>query len=485
MKRLIFCAFFVCYAVTCEEKSSETVEVESKVAEQTIDHKDSIPSVIQRRQNEKKEIAPPNAASSSIVKDRTSLSLVCYKNGVCQVKDVRAVTASPGMNRVVISDLYPGALEESLSFRTPKSEKVSVISYEFCKKNMSREDYLLSTVGNEIFFRTDESAKFEKGKLLNILKGEEPHLAVIECDQRCFLVPIDRCVAVSGDKMQNFGNNDTLLLCFESPNSGNIDLEINYLILNINWKHVCIVNVFDQLNRVDIFSEALLKNNTDSDLENVNVTFDFFVPSIEINSDNALKNSSIDSYTHSVNMKKNSSSMCVLKEVKEQKPKLEYIVKIPEDIFHNDAAKEVSVGNLLIIENANKLGIGVDITDSELLIFRQVSNERNFMGRYNLSSFIKNDALVLEIGAASDIIALAQQTDFRKLSEKQSECGVRVSLQNNKTTESAVTVVVDTNSSWKVTKKNFDMLNDSKPSWKISLKPNESRELHFRIRVNS
>jgi hypothetical protein len=136
-----------------------------------------------------------------------------------------------------------------------------------------------------------------------------------------------------------------------------------------------------------------------------------------------------------------------------------------------------------MIENVSRLGIDLSFDNSELLIYQQLTDGQRFLGQHPLSSVTNNDALVIGMGTTQDIVAKVQQTDFRKLSEKQSEYGIQVSLQNKQSTESDVHIVIDTNSSWKVTKKNLDMQTDNKPSWKLNLKPNESKELHFRIRI--
>ncbi|MDR1982485.1 MAG: hypothetical protein LBQ08_01650 [Holosporaceae bacterium] len=471
-----------------KQATSESVEsIENAVAK--IDHNDSIPQIVRKEKTIGKEKLQTKAKSIKIIKDKGAISLICYKGGVCHVKDTRTVDTFSGLNEVIIESFYPGVIEESLSFRTPKNGKISVFNYQFSKKDLSREQLLLSAVGDEVFFQSSESNKLEKGRLLNISREKDGSLAIIESDHKCFLVPINQCLAV-GEKALNSSDRDSLHLFFESPDSKKIDIEISYLTANIHWKHVFIVDVFEKLDRVDIFSKAFLKNDTDCDLENINITFNSFFPALS-SSDckdgvlKPLKNSSAGKYVRNLSVKRNSSSVCMLRSVKEQKPKLEYLVKISTKILNSDLLKEVPVGNLLIIENVEKLGIDVDFHDSELFVFHRINNEQFFSGKYSLSSFTKDNAFIFEIGTTNDITAQVQQTDFRKLSEKQSEYGVRVNIQNNKSTESNVMIVMDTDLMWAVTKKNFELQKDNKPSWRINLKPNESKELHFRIRMSN
>lgn len=479
MKRFIIGALFVGNLAVCTDNPPETGKSKPEETEEKIDHQDFLPSVIKREKIEKKkEVAVSSKQNSETVKDRVSLSLVCCKNNVCQVKDVRKINVLPGINKKIFTNLYPGLTEESPVFHIPKNKKISVLSYEFCRKNSSRGDFLRSAVGNEVFFKVDKNDKLEKGVLSNILNENGSLLATIKDGNRYFLIPADNCAAV--EAKTDFNDSDTLQVFLESADAADTALEINYMTSNINWKHLCRINVSEDLRVGEVSSEALLKNNTDSDLENIKIAFDFFEPSL-----NRINSRSNMSSTFNLSIKKNSCSTCVLKSLKEQKIKLEYVAKISTDILIGDVAKEIPVGNLLIIDAVGKLGVGTDFTGSELFIYQQLSDGQRFLGQHALSSFIKNDAFVIEMGTTDDVVAQVQQTDFRKLSEKQSEYGIRVSLQNKKTTESDVCVVLDINSAWKVIKKNADMYPDSKPSWKLNLNPGESKELHFRIRIDN
>ncbi|MDR2157693.1 MAG: hypothetical protein LBO02_00010 [Holosporaceae bacterium] len=490
-KYLILCFYLNAMCFCIDDSAEQPVSFESADGSAAqVDHRDSVPSIVKREKIEKNEKTSIRIKSGQVaISSAGSISLTCYKSGICQVKDARSIATSPGINEIIIEGLYPGLMEESLSFRTPKKGKISILSYKFNKKDLSREGLLLSSIGGDVFFRQTGSDRLEKGKLLSINKEKETSLIVVESDRKCFLIPIDQCVAVD-EKTLTYRRQNSLYLSFESSDSENVDLEINYLTPDIYWKHICLIDVFEKLDRVDIFSEAFLMNNTDFDLKNVNVIFDSFAPSFSHpnQDDKPLKapgDSAKCSYARNLSLKKNSNLMCMLRSVKEQKPKLEYIVKIPAEILNSDVVKEVPVGNLLIVENAQKMGIDVDFRDSELLIFCRQNNEPKFLGRHILSSFAKDGAFIFEIGVAKEVLAQVQQTDFRKLSEKQSEYGVRVNIQNNQSKESDVVVVVETDLACKVTKKNFELQNDAKPSWKLNLKPNESKELHFRIRIDS
>jgi hypothetical protein len=336
---------------------------------------------------------------------------------------------------------------------------------------------LRSSVATEVFFKTDKNNQPQKGVLLNLLQDGTKFLAVISGDNKCFLVPSDCCVAVG---TQTCFNDDTLRVYFDAASATSADVEISYLTSGITRKHLCRISVSGQSDSVDICSKVFLKNNTDADLENAKISF----------GRSQLSSSRTNSFDdtcicNNVSIKKHSGTVCVLKSLKEQKTKLEYLVNIPAGMLAHNTVQDASVKNLLIVEDVAKLGLGLDLSNGELLLYQRINDGERFLGQYPLSSFVKNNALVIEMGTTDEIFAKVQQPDFRKLSEKQSEYGIQVSVQNKKSTESDVCVVLDINSVWKVTKKNSDMQPDSKPSWKMNLGPNELKELHFRIRVTN
>jgi len=477
MKKIVTAALFVSTLGFCEDNNSakpEASEPNTSDSALKVAHNDSVPSIIKK---ERKEDSTTTAnATQSVVKNKKSISLACYKNGICQVRDVRTINVLPGQNKIIIEDLYPGLMEESLKFQIFNNEKISVVNAQFNKKDLSKETLLLSSIDCDIFYKSE--GKVESGKLLNITDS----CAVIEKDHKCFFIPLEQCMAVNENVLQNNGNN-SLHLLIESQEAFTADLEICYLTPNINWKHICLVDVFEKLDRVDISSKAFLKNETDFDFENVSVVFNSFSPS----SDKILisSNSSEEqSYAHNISLRKNSAITCLLKSIKKQNPKLEYVMEIPIKVLSNDAVQDLSVRNLLIIEEISKLGISRQSEDNsgELFVYYQTNNNvQSFLGKHLLASFVKDNNLILEFGATDDIIAQIQRTDFRKISDKQSEYGIKINLRNNKLTEVVIAIMVD--EKCEITKKNFD-LQIVGQSQKLSIKPNESKELHLRMRVS-
>ncbi|MDR3156282.1 MAG: hypothetical protein LBT90_04270 [Holosporaceae bacterium] len=476
-----------------------------------VTHRDSLPSIFSQNSRiisdgQSFRFAAGQPKSVEKNNEMTSISLRCYKN-FCLVKDIRRVPVRAGINTTEFKKLYAGLMSDSFNFRTPKRGKINVLGYTFHQRNLTRQNLFQSSIGNDVFFRLDDrSSNLDKGTLLAVSAEGGVCYAIIgnRADQKCFIVPLKQCIALDCSKKKSPIDQDFLVLSFESEESGDIDLELSYLTSNITWKYVCIIDVFEKLDRIDVFSQAFVKNNTGFDLDNVPIIFDTSTESIGEAKSSAEQNtgassitnitnlhaqrmidSSDSSYGENFSIKNNSSSVCVLKSTKEIKPTLEYAAQFPKNFFDEQSSSEISlpVNNLLIVENAKK--ICVDSTDSSsyAVIFRRTGNNMSFVNKLMMSSIKKEDRLVLEMGQASGIIVMARQTDFKRLSETQVECGVCVSVKNEKATDSAVLITAEVGVPWSVTKTNFEIQKSKNPAWRIELKAGELKELHYRIRI--
>jgi hypothetical protein len=494
-------------SAAAEKKSSEPSTTTNPTKEsEGVAHWDSSPSIFSKSDKivGSKDLAPNTSVNRFAGKnsEASSVSLRCYKN-FCLVKDVRKIPVHAGLNTVELMKLYAGLMPDSLSFRTPKKGRINVLSHTFQQKNLTSQSLFLSSIGSEVFFRLDDNSQnLDKGVLMAVSNEGGVSYAVIGGrDQKCFIVPLKQCVALDGSKKKSIIDQDSLLLSFESEESGDIDVEVSYLTKNITWKYVCIIDVFERFDRIDVFSQAFVKNNSGFDLHNIPIVFDTSVSSIEGMKPSAEANkttgdvanpsaqhmpdSTASSYSKIFSVKNNSSSVCVLQSTKEIKPTMEYAARFPKYFFDEQSSSEISlpINNLLIVDNAKKICVDSADANSYAVIFHRIGDDRSFVSKQMVSSIKKENRLVLEIGKASGIIASARQTDFKRLSETQLEYGVCVSLKNEKAYDAAVLITADLDVPWNVTKTNFEMQKSENPAWRIELEAGELKELHYRIRI--
>ncbi|GHT97697.1 hypothetical protein FACS1894126_2240 [Alphaproteobacteria bacterium] len=477
-------AFFVhdCYSEE-EVAPTNSIAVESR---SKITHEEDVPGLMKKDQID--EQSQTTDKDSLDEKDQKDISLVCYKSGICLVKDRRIVKTHSGLNEVTFQGIDPKVDIESINFRTPKKGKIRVCNFMFHSNNLSRHMLFQNAIGEDVFYQLLQDGRIEKGTLICISEEDGKHYAAIKTEDKCFVLPLEKCVAIAENALK-LEEQNSLDLSFEVDETNDIELEISYLTPNVHWKHVCIVDIFEKMDRIDIVSQALIKNDTDYDIENADIVFDTSTPRIDHDEKSKYDEpKEVLNYKRKLSVKRRSDSMCVLKAAKEINPVMEHIIRIPFNVIDGSALKEVEVPvkNLLVVENTTSLGIGADFQDSdEVLLFRRLQGERSFLGKRSLSSIRKGDAFIFEIGNTCDITGNVRLTDSRKLSEKSIENWVRVVVKNDKSVEATVSVVIDVDGSWRVSKENFEMQKSDKPTWSLTLNPNETKELHFRMIIDN
>lgn len=503
MKLIVCCLIFaaIFYQSKCEEQ--QPVSVENKMK---IEHHDSSSlnmKGIREGINKTKKIIfkdsyqKTDKAKSQNVEQSTgniskeirkykNLSFLLYKNGLCLVKDVRHIKVKSGKNKIEFCEIHPGLIEESINFRTLGKNKISILEYQFFRSDLSKESLFKKSLGSNVFYSLDNESKIENGKLVSIFQERETPYAVIRSEdkKRCDLIPLKNCVALEGAVLDKFGIN-RLSLIFESEEDGEIDLEISYLTKDILWKHYCLIEIFEKLDRIDIYSQALISNKTNVDIENATITFDTSSPSFSnMKNSNKISSSGTQVRRANISIGKNSEMTCVLRSTKALKPSLEYVIRIPMSMIIESALKEVKLQarNIFTINAADTIYGGNDFDDSEVLIFERRNSERTFLGKQSLSSMKRNSDFIFEIGYAPLIKGNVQQIDFKNVSDKYVEYGVKLSVKNESNSSSVVVIMIDTDSPWSISKKNFELLPSDKPMWKFDLEGGKSKDSYFRIR---
>ncbi|MDR3151528.1 MAG: hypothetical protein LBT67_01585 [Holosporaceae bacterium] len=475
----LFVGCWVCRADEPRENTSaEVAPVESR---SKVSHEEAGPSIT------RKVVLPEGQSQTKSTKNnKKDITMICYRNGVCLVKDRRRIKTVSGVNKITFDNLYAGLDRESINFRTPKKGKIVVRSFSVDGNEPSRLEIFSNAVGKEVFYQRSDSGSMEKGTLLGIFLENNEHHAIIKVDDKHFVLSLKKCIAV-GEKSQKSSGQNSLDLTFDVTEADDLEIEISYLTKNIYWKHTCLVDVFEKMDRIDIISQALVENKSGYDIDDAEIIFAAASPSFGGNCENNGGDRSLLRYKRNLSIKNNADSTCILKTTKEIKPRQEYAITVPFNAIYGSTtattAKELNlvVKNLLIVENATAAGLDANF-DGDVLLFYRMHGERNFLGKQNLSSIRRGADLAFEIGDSNgEVIGSARLTDARKISEKDQENWISVVLKNCKSTAITVSVEVDFSGQWRVSKENFEMQNSDKPLWRLHLEPNETKELHFRM----
>ena len=476
-----------CYS---EEEITQAIEEKPTEYITSVQHIDTSPSIFKKSEESETNFYQQNNKTSS-KKSTNNMRLICYRNGLCLVKEIRVEKVKEGINSITFENLLDGLIPQTLRFIPINNKRINILSYRFQKNEISKEGILKNSIGKNISFLVSPNSEPKQGKLLSLIKEDGTPLAIIESDKK-YILPISQCIGFEKD--QNLENHffNRAVVNLESSVNEEIKFEISYITSDILWAHFFSIDVVDDMSNINLISQAALLNNSNQDLEDVDVIFNTTSPNFAKTSagiDFSPSSNSTENlmYANTLSIPKKAHVTSALMSVNGIQPRREYTVKIPSEIFEKPFANKINVStkNLMVIDNPQSVGLNHNFRNSDLFLFSVKNGERNFMCRRTVSSFKRDNEFVFELDNTSDIITTVNQTDYRKLTDDQFDCGLCVFLKNNTKSEAVISVSLEVGSFWDITKTNIEMQkNKNTPMWKIKLPSQEQKELHFRIKMS-
>lgn len=457
--------------IVVQEIKTESRDFPSFVAKTF--HADSVPN-FQENKNvkvEKKEI--PLVAVPH--QDRTKIA-VDYLHNCCMVTDTRTIKAKRGLNKIRFERIIPCDIS-SVTLRTPSKGKINVRSYSYNPPISSYNELLHKFEGESVGDRND------KRKIALCMPLDKYSSMVISSNKSSeyfaryqgaeFFSATVSCAAI--DAMYS------LDVLFESDTTEEIELEICYTTSAITQQCAYDVDIFEKLDRVDVYAKSILDNTTGIDIKNaiISVKKDF-LGNLVIGLQNDIR---IDG----VNLSKYNQAVCVFP-CRNAQHSVTYRAKISQndlEMPNRDPLDKnpvsLTVKNLVTLDNIGKnVAKSKEFEDSLVSVYYRQGESRELCNQFKLSDVRERD-WTLEIGETGDIIAKYQRIDRTESAKNQLDYGFKVSLQNNKAEDASVNVFIDIDTEkYKILRSNIEPRNGE---WIIPLKAGESKELQIRMRV--
>ena len=420
--------------------------------------------------------------SVAIIPGQDRSTIAIYPDGKCVVTDTRIVPVKQGSNNVRLLDLIAGD-PISVTFRTPKKGSIILNKYcfniiddiEFYNKNNAeprgfnavRNKILDRAVGHDVWVRKNENPK-ELRKMKLIKSGNSSGMSFCENDNHYEFVEYYELQGISKDVIdvcQNFIN-----ATFNSDVADDVEIEISYLSPFITCEYAYDIDIFDKLDRIDVASKYIIKNNSSNDVKNTNV----------IIKQNDLKFSDVD-------IDSKSSTACV-KHEKNTAHSIRYGINLSKydlDKCSTDTKEKtnLTVCNLITFSKKQRKTFGFnESSDAHIIVYRRHGEDRNLYKQFKLSEMIKNgDDWNIEVGEADGVTAKCQVIDRNNNLKDQIDYSIRITLQNDRMEDVELCVNIDEDQNkYSVLKSN---IGESNNTWNIQLKPSETKELQIKLRI--
>jgi len=140
----------------------------------------------------------------------------------------------------------------------------------------------------------------------------------------------------------------------------------------------------------------------------------------------------------------------------------------------------------LSVKNDTANGLGVPLPHGSMRVFRRNKDGAlMYVGENKTFSVPIDGALSLRVGTTKDITVDMRQTDYRKLGNQVVESGYRVDLKNMTPHKKQVTIFQNVAGDWTILRETHPHAEeDNRVKWVVSLTPNETVSLRYRIRMN-
>lgn len=399
------------------------------------------------------------------------LSICVYNSSISFVTDIRKINLKKGLNVVYIYNISPKLNIKSVGLKCSKR----VLSYELLKRSSSQSSMFKSSIGNNIAFKN----KF--GVVVGVLKGLffdkelNKKFAIINKENETYIIPVKDCISVFSTNIST--KKDALKINIISDCDTDDVLTLSYITEDINWQPEYSICINDQMTSADIDIKGALINNTDWDMKDVDLTFDYSTPDTEKFTDYQVGSTISFVYPAKLSLKHSSSAIVPMNTIKDAKLNHNYYIKVSENPSGN---MQLPVHNLLSFEMSN-LNIK---TNSNALLYLLNGNSKKFLGQQGTKSIEGLNETAFLVGTTGDISAHVRYVDTRNITDKISEVSIAITIKNNKDVSVNAYISTNVDGEYSILKESDNRVSPKSLLWNISIAANSKKELYYKMRVN-
>ena len=449
-------------------------------------------------------------AEQSISEDtRTSFSLTLYSNGLALVSDQRRVELSSGINTLNFSGVASGMIGESAEVGSGGAFKVREQAY--LPSNLKRAELLKAYTGKNVqVIQTNPQTGAETVIDAEII-SVKPNL-ILRIGGRIETQVPGRIVFP--EIPDGLHNNPLFRVTGESAKRGARDLRLQYLSGGFSWAASHIIHVDDKAGRITLETWATLANASGMDVKGGQIRLMAgkvrrMTPSAPkaqnrlmraeasmavMDAGSAPQRQSIGGF-HLYTLKgpldlKDGERKQVSLLRSQSIPVVRELISTGQPNARSPlrgAPRPTHPPIRLTFENDPGPGSGQPIPGGMARLYGD-DNEGNvqFLGEDRLSDLPLKAKASLSGGRAFDVTVTREQTDYVRqgLGRNTFEMAYNIRVTNGSSREEKVSVVETMNGDWRILSESADHTRDNnRAKWMLSVPPNGSREMTYRVRV--
>jgi len=421
----------------------------------------------------------------STLNDQQSVAVTIYNNDLALVKDVRNINLNSGLNAVALRDVSAQIRPETAILRSINAPgSLTLLEQNFDYDLLSPDKMLEKFVGKTVsIIKTNPATGVETTEKAIVLSANNG--VVLNVGNRIETGMPGRIVY--NDVPGNLRDRPTLIMQLNNKGAQNQTVELSYLTGGLGWKADYVAELNAQEDHIDLTGLVTLSNTSGASYQHATlqlVAGD--VNQVQPNGRPMMKTMRGDGMVaeaavqmveeglfeyhlyrldRPTTIAENQTKQVAMLSANAIPVRKSLLLRGADYYYRNqysEIGSALKVDVFVEFENKAAATLGMPLPKGLMRVYKKDSaGNAQFVGEDAINHTPKNETVRLKLGSAFDVIADKKQTDFQKVSDKEYQSAIEVTLKNAK--KEAVTVIVQEpiGGDWRI-------LSESKKHTKVS-----------------
>lgn len=443
------------------------------------------------------DLSDDRTARQSDADERTALTLTVYQGGSALIRDQREVGLVSGRNRLVLTDISPMLLPETLQVTGEGTPRVRAQRYR--QALLTRENLLRAHVGRDILLLRDAAdgrgEKQAQGRLLSVAGG----VPVVSVNGRVELLEAASPWRIAfRDVGESLRAEPGLTLDLNTGMAGRQSLELLYLTGGLDWRTDYVLSMEEDT--LDLTAWASIDNGTGIALDQARLRLVAGEPNrggessghrmeraVSLSDAGPASDAQGDYHLYTVqepvNLAMDEQTQLPLFQADGVPVSREYRVESrATGPLRGEQARAVSV--LLRFDNDGPPGRAMPAGVARVYQ-RDAVGEPLFLGQDRIDGTPEGGEVELRVGTAFDVTALRVQQAYRRLDERSEEQTWRIRLANAGDEAVPVRIIEIFSGDWTILESSapHERLAGDRAGWTVDVPAEGAAELTYRVEI--
>ena len=406
--------------------------------------------------------------------NRESVALTVYNQNFALVKDVRVVDVTRGRTEMRIDDVAASIDPTSVHFTAlDHPDAVAVLEQNYVYDLADASRLLNRYLDRPVTVHLAEGGAQKTGALLSQNEG----YLVLGTGKGASIVSRAEVREVAlGELPGGLVAKPALMWKLASERQGPERIELSYLTKNVTWhaEYVAVINAGDD--GLILNGWVSLDNRSGADYENAKLKLvagdvnrvrdEVHVHALRTSAAMSYAQEAIPGFEERAFFEYHVYELSTPATVADRETKqlaLFPSARVPAQTKLTYAGTGGAIDSKVAIHlefmNSKEEGLGIPLPQGKIRVYKEDADGAiEFVGEDRIDHTPRDESVRLSLGSAFDVVGEKRQTEYRRISEKESEVSYAIEIRNHKDAAVEVAVIEHFYSDWKITKSSQDFM---------------------------